>query len=113
MQLSEFNSPDPILADLCCKSSVASAAAPHGDQHPIKNVNLRVLVPEMVEMGNDVRLIVFPGEDHGFYFGRGSAEASAKAHSEEADAFYRKYVKIQPTRVDSEHLVESGNKPSL
>ena len=83
----------------------------HGDQHSIKNVNLRVLVPEMVEMGNDVRLIIFPGEDHGFYFGRGSAEATLKSHSE-ADAFYRKYIRTQPTPVDPEHLVESESETS-
>ncbi|MCX7013244.1 MAG: prolyl oligopeptidase family serine peptidase [Candidatus Sumerlaeota bacterium] len=40
----------------------------HGDVHALKTLNLEILPPMMKKAGVDVKIKVFPGSPHGFYF---------------------------------------------
>ena len=73
----------------------------HGDRHALKKFNLDVLVPEMRAMGKPVEVIVYPGENHGFYWGRSRNPAMPLKANRDADAFFRKQIKTQPQPVDA------------
>ena len=73
----------------------------HGDQHELKRFNLEVFVPEMRALGKPVVVNVYPGEPHGFYWGQGRDPAQALKANQDADAFLRKHLRIQPRPVDA------------
>ncbi|MBB3209070.1 dipeptidyl aminopeptidase/acylaminoacyl peptidase [Rhodopirellula rubra] len=41
----------------------------HGDTHPLKKMNNEILFPAITAAGKDLRVIIYPGEQHGFYWG--------------------------------------------
>lgn len=73
----------------------------HGDQHELKRFNLGVFVPEMQALGKPVVVNVYPGEPHGFYWGQGRDPAQALKANQDADAFLRKHLRVQPRPVDA------------
>jgi len=40
----------------------------HGDVHPLKKINLEILIPELEALGKNVTYQKFPGLNHGFYW---------------------------------------------
>jgi dipeptidyl aminopeptidase/acylaminoacyl peptidase len=72
----------------------------HGDQHELKNFNLGIFIPEMKALGKPVKLMTYPGEYHGFYWGQGRIPPLAQKANRDADAFLRKHIKTQPKPVD-------------
>ncbi len=72
----------------------------HGDRHALKGFNLDVLVPEMEAMRKPVTVIEYPGEFHGFYWGQGRIPPLAKKANQDADAYLRKHIKVQPKPVN-------------
>jgi len=82
----------------------------HGDVHPLKKFNLGVFVPEMRALGKNVVVKIYPGEPHGFFWGRGKDTSMALRANRDAESFIRKYSKtpprpvapdlIQPTKVE-------------
>lgn len=78
----------------------------HGDQHPLRKFNLGLFVPEMQAMGKDVTVKTYPGEPHGFYWGQGKDPAMALRANQDAEAFIRKRVAVQPKPI-SEGLYET------
>ncbi|MBI3466835.1 MAG: prolyl oligopeptidase family serine peptidase [Planctomycetes bacterium] len=77
----------------------------HGDQHILKKINHEIFIPELKAAGKDVQVIVYPGEPHGFYWGReGSPEAAQKCF-DDCQAFLKPLLKTQPTPLD-ESLVK-------
>ena len=76
----------------------------HGDRHPLKKFNFDVLIPEMKALGKPVELIVYPGENHGFYWGRSGNPAMPLKANRDADAFFRKHIKAKPQPIDPESI---------
>ena len=74
----------------------------HGDQHALKHFNLGVFIPEMKAMNKDVELILYPGENHGFYWGRSSDAKMPLKANRDADAFFRKHIATKPTPINED-----------
>ena len=72
----------------------------HGDQHQLGKFNLGVFVPEMKAMNKPVEVRMYAGERHGFYWGQGDNSAMALKANQDADAFLRKHIKVQPSPLD-------------
>ncbi len=72
----------------------------HGDVHPLKVLNSRVLFPALALAGKRVEWLTFPGGPHGFYFGSGRPE-SALRFFEAGRVFLERNVKTKPRPVDS------------
>ena len=72
----------------------------HGDVHALKAFNLGLFVPEMEALGKSVTVKTYPGEPHGFYWGRGRDPATALRANRDADAFLRKHARAQPRAID-------------
>lgn len=68
----------------------------HGDQHWLKRFNLEVLVPEMQGLGKAVQVEVYPGEDHGFYWGRTPNPDMGLKANKDALEFFQGFLKTQP-----------------
>ncbi|MCH7729313.1 MAG: prolyl oligopeptidase family serine peptidase [Planctomycetes bacterium] len=76
----------------------------HGDRHALKKFNFEVFVPELRALGKKVVLIKYPGENHGFYWGRSKNPAMPLKANRDADAFFRKSIKAQPHPIDETHV---------
>lgn len=74
----------------------------HGDVHALKKFNLGLFVPEMRELGKAVVVKTYPGEPHGFYWGRGRDPAKALQANRDAEAFMQKHGRAAPAPVASE-----------
>ena len=87
----------------------------HGDRHALKKFNFGVLIPEMESMGKPVTVVRYPGEHHGFYWGRGRIPELARKANRDADAFIRKHVSVRPTPIEETLLewveVEALDRP--
>lgn len=68
----------------------------HGDVHPLKKLNLEIFVPELKAAGKTVELIVYPGQPHGFYFGRNGTPEAAQKFFDDCHAFFKRYLPTQP-----------------
>ncbi|MEM7144524.1 MAG: prolyl oligopeptidase family serine peptidase [Verrucomicrobiota bacterium] len=68
----------------------------HGDQHALKKFNMEVFVPEMEVVEKEIELKVYPGENHGFYWGRGRDAELVLQATRDADAFFRKHIATPP-----------------
>ena len=76
----------------------------HGDQHAIGKFNLGVFVPEMKAMNKPLKVRMYAGERHGFYWGQGDNPAMALKANQDADAFLRKHIKVQPSPLDQSKM---------
>lgn len=63
----------------------------HGDVHALKKFNLGVFIPEMRALGKSVVVRTYPGEPHGFYWGKGRDPAQAERANREAERFLREH----------------------
>lgn len=85
------------------RKKLASLSTPtlilHGDVHALQDFNLGVFVPEMEALGKPVTVRTYPGEPHGFYWGRGHDPAKALEANEDAHAFLQKHIRVQPSPV--------------
>ncbi len=68
----------------------------HGDQHWLRRFNLDVFVPEMKTLGKSVEVRIYPGENHGFYWGRSKNPAMPLKANQDAHGFFREHIKTQP-----------------
>ena len=67
-------------------------------------VRFEIFVPELTALGKKVVLIKYPGENHGFYWGRSKNPAMPLKANRDADAFFRKSIKAQPHPIDETHV---------
>ena len=73
----------------------------HGDKHPINIVNERILVPELRSAGKRLKVILYPDQAHGFYYGRQTPEVGLRC-SDDCLAFFGEHVSTQPTPLDGD-----------
>lgn len=84
----------------------------HGDKHAINKINHEIIIPELKAAGKQLQVIAYPGQPHGFYFGANGDPAAGKKFFEDADAFFKKYLSVQPKRLAASAitLVSSARK---
>ena len=83
----------------------------HGDVHRLKAFNLGLFVPEMEALGKPVTVKTYAGEPHGFYWGRGRDPNMARRANEDAEAFIRRHVKVQPRPIDASWATATEVEP--
>jgi len=75
-----------------------------GDQQALNGFNRQVLIPELRAMGKRLEVITYPGEPHCFAFDgrtpRTPRPAAALKAFQDADAFFRRYVRTKPVPID-------------
>ena len=76
----------------------------HGDKHLLKHFNLDLFIPELKALGKRVVVEIYPGEDHGFYWGRGNNPMMPLKANRDADAFFKKYITVSPRPIDEKHV---------
>jgi dienelactone hydrolase len=76
----------------------------HGDRHALKKFNLGLLVPELETLGKKVVVEIYPGEDHGFYWGRGNNPEMPLKANRDADAFFKRHISVPPKPIDEKHV---------
>jgi acetyl esterase/lipase len=73
----------------------------HGDQHPLKIINSEIIVPELKAFGKDVTYSVFPGLNHGFYWGNAKSGATIETVEKimrDIPDFIEKYTTLKPAK---------------
>ena len=97
------------------RSKLAGLSTPtlilHGDVHALKAFNLGLFVPEMEALGKPVTVKTYPGEPHGFYWGRGRDPEKTLQANRDADAFLREHLRVQPEPVDGSWLRRMAVEP--
>ncbi len=73
----------------------------HGDQHPLKKINHEIFIPELRAAGKDVTVIVYPGEQHGFYWGQREAGRYDEFFSD-LKRFFARHLPTKPKPLDAE-----------
>lgn len=72
----------------------------HGDVHALRAFNLGLFVPEMEALGKPVSVETYAGEPHGFYWGQGRDPRVALRANEDAHAFLKRHVQVQPSTLE-------------
>lgn len=68
----------------------------HGDKHAINKINHEIIIPELRAAGKQLQVIAYPGQPHGFYFGDVGDPAAGEKFFDDANAFFKKHLRIQP-----------------
>ena len=76
----------------------------HGDRHALKRFNFEIFIPELKALEKNVVLEKYPGENHGFYWGRSENPAMPLKANRDADKFFKRSMKTQPRPIDEEHV---------
>jgi len=72
----------------------------HGDVHPLKHVNMDYIIPAIRDGGKTIEVKIYPGKDHGFYWGRRVDEAFVVAMIEDIHSFAVPLLKTKPVLMD-------------
>ena len=72
----------------------------HGDVHPLKHVNMDYIIPAIRDGGKTIEVKIYPGKDHGFYWGRQVDEAFVVAMIEDIHSFAVPLLKTKPVLMD-------------
>ena len=83
----------------------------HGDQHWLRRFNLDAFVPEMKSLGKSVEVTIYPGENHGFYWGRSKNPAMPLKANQDARGFFREHIKTQPKPIDASYIKPFAVQP--
>lgn len=73
----------------------------HGDIHAINKINHEIIIPELKAAKKQLLVIAYPGQPHGFYFGDVGDPAAGKKFFEDADAFFKNHLSVQPRRLEA------------
>ncbi len=68
----------------------------HGDQHGLKKLNKEIFLPELKAAEIEVEYKVYPGNPHGFYWGRRTTKDTVEKFLADVDAFVRPKLKTKP-----------------
>ena len=71
----------------------------HGDVHALHKLNSKIVVPELKAAGKLVQFELYPGERHGFYFGRRTTIQTMGKVVSDVNQFLKRYLQTQPKPV--------------
>jgi dipeptidyl aminopeptidase/acylaminoacyl peptidase len=72
----------------------------HGDQHGLKKLNKDIFLPELKAAGVEVEYKVYPGNPHGFYWGRSTTKETVEKFLTDVDTFVRPKLKTKPKQLN-------------
>ena len=72
----------------------------HGDQHAINKINHEIIIPELKEAGKKPEVILYPGQPHGFYYGRNGMPEAGQKCFDDCNAFFKRHLPTKPTPLD-------------
>jgi acetyl esterase/lipase len=75
-----------------------------GTVHPIGKINREIIIPELEAAGKQVEVKEYPGQPHGFYFGRTPRQEAALEFFNDCDRFFQKHIKVQPKRIAADKV---------
>jgi dienelactone hydrolase len=84
----------------------------HGDKHPINKINHEIIIPELKKAEKKLEVIAYPGQPHGFYFGRGGTPEAARKCFDDCHAFFKKHLPTPPTPLDESLVKQVPATPS-
>lgn len=68
----------------------------HGDRHPLRKINFDIVFPAIKDAGKSITIEMYPGEDHGFYWGNRTSEATVEKVVKTTRAFIDPLLKTKP-----------------
>lgn len=68
----------------------------HGDTHPLNKINFDIVFPAIEEAGKTIVIKRYPGENHGFYWGNRTSEATVEAVVSSTLEFIEPLLKSPP-----------------
>jgi len=72
----------------------------HGDVHPLKNVNMDYIIPEIQKAKKTLKVKLYPGKNHGFYWGTRMDAEFIEEMIQDIHAFAAGYLKTKPQTID-------------
>lgn len=82
------------------EAKIAAISCPllvhHGDVHLLKNINFDIIFPAIEKAGKTLVVKRYPGEDHGFYWGNRTSEATVDAVVTSTRDFIEPLLKSKP-----------------
>ena len=96
------------------REKIARIRAPifiaQGTVHPIGKINRVIIIPELEAAGKEVEVKEYPGQPHGFYFGRTPQQEAALEFFQDCDRFFRKHLKTQPKAIAADKVLQAPAK---
>jgi acetyl esterase/lipase len=80
----------------------------HGDIHPLKTVNMDYVIPEIRKAGKTLEVKVYPGKEHGFYWGRGVDSKFIEQMILDIRTFAERYLETKPQEVRLQNLNQAA-----
>ena len=71
----------------------------HGDIHPLKVMNGEIMLPAMKTAGVDVDYQIYPGNEHGFYFGNNASLETVTKVIANVRGFVEPRLKVKPVQI--------------
>jgi len=68
----------------------------YGNQHAINKINNEITIPELKAAGKTLEVVLYPGQPHGFYFGRNGTPEAGQKFFDDAHAFFKRYLSTAP-----------------
>ena len=68
----------------------------HGGISPLNTLNKEFIIPEFESLQKPIENINYPENPHGFYWGNDASLETLEKVVEDADAFFRKHIRVQP-----------------
>lgn len=68
----------------------------HGGISPLNTLNKEFIIPEFESLQKPIENIDYLKNTHGFYWGNDASLATLEKVVEDADAFFRKHIRVQP-----------------
>lgn len=87
----------------------------HGDGgvNSLLKINREILLAELEAAGKKVEFRLYPGQPHGFYFGRTPDQEAARKFFVDCDSFFRRHLATQPAPVYPAKIRRVPAKPPL
>jgi dienelactone hydrolase len=73
----------------------------HGDKHAINKVNHEIIIPELKAAGKKLQVTAYPGQPHGFYYGRSGTPEAAQKFFDDCHAFFQRHLATQPKPLEA------------
>lgn len=72
----------------------------HGDIHPLKKLNMDYIIPEIKKANKNLEVIIYPGKNHGFYWGTRVDAEFIESMIQDIRAFSEPHLKTRPVAID-------------
>jgi len=71
----------------------------HGDLHPLKKINHELVIPALTAAEKEIAVEVWPGKQHGFYWGKSMDNSEIDKLLAQIEAFLMPKLKTKPVAI--------------